>query len=57
MRSCFHRQQSRGGGGVAPQQKFLGAEPTHVLVLKNTFTDVFGITCEISDLRAHIFCP
>ena len=40
MRSCFHRQQSTGAGGVVPQRKFLGAEPTHVLVLKNTFTDV-----------------
>ena len=43
MRSCFHKQQSRGAGRVAPQQKFWGAEPTHVLVLKNTFTDVFDI--------------
>ena len=24
---------------------------------KNTFTDVVDITCDISDFRAHIFCP
>ena len=34
-----------------------GAELSHVLVPKNTFTDVFDNTCDISDFRAHNFCP
>ena len=38
-----------GGGGQLP--------PPHVLVPKNTFTDVFDNTCDISDFRAHIFRP
>ena len=36
-----------GGGG-----QFL-----HVLVPRNTFTDVFDNACDICDFRAHIFCP
>ena len=39
----LHRRRSRGG------------TPPHVLVPKNTFTDVFDNTCDISDFRAHIF--
>ena len=31
--------------------------PAHVLVLKNPFKDLFDNTCDISDFRAHIFCP
>ena len=48
------------GHGLA-KNKNLGAErpppPPHVLVPKNTFTDVFYNTCDIGDFRAHIFCP
>ena len=33
-----------------------GAVP-HVLVPKNTFTDVCDNTRDICDLKAHIFCP
>ena len=38
------------GGGVRGG----GGDP-HVLVPKNTFTDVFDNTCDSSDFRAHIF--
>ena len=33
--------------------------PFHVLVLEDTFTDVFDITCDMADFKAHIhiFCP
>ena len=34
----------------------LGRVP-HVLVPKNTFTDVLDFTCDISDFRAHFSCP
>ena len=40
---------SLGGGG--------GRSLPHVLVPKNTFTNVFNNTCDISDFIAHIFCP
>ena len=32
--------------------------PFHVLVLEDTFTDVFDITCDMADFKAHIhiFC-
>ena len=39
-----------GGGGVDRVSLRFGAE-------KNTITDVFDNTCDISDFRAHIFCP
>ena len=44
-----------GGGGVFPPPP----PPPHVLVPKNTLTDVIDNTCDISDLslRAHIFSP
>ena len=29
----------------------------HILVPKNTFMDVFDISCDMGDIRAHIFCP
>ena len=38
---------SGGGGRSLPR----------VLVPKNTFTNVFNNTCDISDFIAHIFCP
>ena len=31
--------------------------PALVLVPKNPFKDVFDNTCDISDFRAHIYCP
>ena len=40
----LHRRRSKRG------------TPSHVLVPKNTFTDVFDNTGDISDFRAHIFC-
>ena len=40
-----HRGWSRWGRGA------------HTLVPKNTFTDVFDISCDTGDFRAHIFCP
>ena len=40
------------GGCVAPLNKNWGG-----LVPKNTFTDVFDNTCDISYFRANIFCP
>ena len=29
----------------------------NTLVPKNTFRDVFDISCDTGDFRAHIFCP
>ena len=40
-----HRQWSRWGRGA------------HTLVPKNTFTDLFDISCDIGDFRAHSSCP
>ena len=34
-----------------------GEQFLHVLVPRNTFTDVFDNACDICDFRAHIFCP
>ena len=58
------------GGSVAPpppppdkkktNNKYWGKEPPfHVLVLEDTFTDVFDITSDMADFKAHIhiFCP
>ena len=53
-------QVSGGVGGRAPQNKtlFWGRQsPPPRLVPKNTFTDAFENTCDMSDFRAHIFCP
>ena len=33
------------------------APPALVLAPKNPFKDVFDNTCDISDFRAHIYCP
>ena len=56
------------GGSVAPtplpppkkQITNIGGKnpPFHVLVLEDTFTDVFDITCDMADFKAHIhiFC-
>ena len=40
------------GGCIAPLNKNWGG-----LVPKNTFTDVFDNTCDISYFRDNIFCP
>ena len=56
-RKCFwdgywHRRWSRrrsGGDRVSPR---FGAEKTLL-----TMYDIFDNTCDISDFRAHIFCP
>ena len=47
-----------GRSSVAPPstQIWRGRAP-HVLLPKNTFTEVLHNTCDISDFRAHIFCP
>ena len=50
-RKCMRRcRGSRGKWGRR-------APPAHVLVPKNPFKDLFDNTCDISDFRAHIFCP
>ena len=57
IRSCFQRQQSRGAGGIAPpQKKKIGGGRAHPCfgAEKHFYTYTFYITCEISDLRAHI---
>ena len=50
MRFRLHWRWSRGAGGRA-------SSPGGELVPKNTFTDVFDNTCDISDFRGQIFCP
>ena len=45
------------GGGVAGGAINLQTKKNTFWVPKNTFMDVFDITCDISDFRAHIFCP
>ena len=42
-----HRQWSRWGM----------CRGTYILVPKNTFKDVFDISCDIGDFRAHSSCP
>ena len=52
--------EQRGGGRGSrspPKQKFGVAEPPYILMPKNTFMDVFDITCDTGDFRVHIFCP
>ena len=61
----LYRRWSRGSRSVrspTPQtnNKYWGEEPPfHVLVPEDTFTDVFDITCDMADFKAHIhiFCP
>ena len=54
------KRQTKGSGqgfrSPPSTQKWRGKAP-HVLKPKNTFTEVFNNTCDISDFRAHIFCP
>ena len=48
-----------GGGMLTPsplKQKFGKGKASKVLEPKNTLTDVFDNTLDISDFRAHIFC-
>ena len=45
------------GYAPLPKKNLGGAGLPHVLVPKNTFSDVFDNTCDSSDFRAHIFCP
>ena len=66
----LYRRRSRGSRRVRsphppspPQKKQItniGGKnpPFHVLVLEDTFTDVFDITCDMTDFKAHIhiFC-
>ena len=53
-------RDGHGWTWISQKQKLGGRAPPpppHVLVPKNTFTDVFYNTCDIGDFRAHIFCP
>ena len=49
----MYAAQQWAAGCVAPLNKNWGGG----LVPKNTFTDVFDNTCDISYFRANIFCP
>ena len=49
----LHSWQSRGSEGLGPTNKNWGGPRFGA---KNVFTDVFDITCDISDFRVH-FLP
>ena len=46
-----------GRGSVVPLNTNMAGQSPSRLVRKNTFTEVLHNTCDISDLKAHIFSP
>ena len=45
-----------GRGSVAPPNTNMEGQSLHVLVPKNSFTEVFDNTGDMGDFREHIFC-
>ena len=50
------RSWGSGQGFLAPPNTNVEGQSLHVLVPKNTFTEVFDNTGDMGDFRAHIFC-